>query len=339
MQANSNFMQLLAVLLLGRAETQLQVQIRRYERTPWDSELKNYTVVADYSFPKGFSTEWFVSSYANIPAEGITGLLYHPLPPDGCSTFASCSDCEMWRSNLNLSKISLLEDYHLCTEQKIRSNQEASFNAMITYSPGDKCRGVGGRVHDRSTGRTVDVKSSGVPLAVVSEAFYNKLLQTAAIRNCTPQNLALVSLRVGSTNVSSVRSALTAFLVMICLLIIVAHLLCCFFVYLICDKCFRKRRGRYNIHERHTRELGVLQNPRNVPRGVHILPYVPEEREFHCGVEGSNTQCSICLEEFLEGEVITAVACDKNHAFHPSCINKWLDSKSTCPVCRTSTYS
>lgn len=329
------------VLLLQTAGAQLEVQIRRYEQTLWNLD-SNYSVIADYSFPSGFSTDWFITSYANIPAEGITGFLYQPQPTDGCYSFNNSfqdRDCSVIIQYSNLSRISLLDDYHLCTEQKIRSNQEASFDAMITYSPGDKCRDVGESVYDRSTGGTVDVHASGVLLAVVSEEFYAELLEMAITRNCSAETLSLVSLRVGSVNAATVRLALIAFFVLCGLLILTLQLMCCFFVYLVCEKFFGRKRGRYNVHENHMHELDVLGGAGNIPRGAHILPYTPEEREFHEKAGDASPQCPICLEDFIEGEIITALACDKNHTFHPNCIDKWLNSKSTCPVCRTSTYS
>lgn len=329
------------LLLLAHAEAQLQVQIRRTQdlQNFSESELQNYSLLAEYTFPRAFSTDWFITSYANIPAEGITGLLYQPQPENGCSLF----DTSQFRDDCstNLSRISLLDDYHLCTAQKIRSNQEAALDAMITYSLGDRCRNVGDDVYDRSTGETVDVVASGIPVAVVSEEFYGELRSTATTRNCSAGSLTFISLSIGSINVNSIRSTLSALLVICGLLIVIAPLICCLLACLLCAKYFRKRRGSYDIHANQVHGLRELEGSRNVPqaRGLHILPYTPEEREFHRDVEHLNIQCYICLEDFLEGEIMTALACDKNHTFHPKCINQWLDSKSTCPVCRTSIYS
>lgn len=333
----------LLLLFILTAEAQLKVQIRRYEEAMWNLELYNsnnsYSVIADYSFPSGFSTDWFITSYANIPAEGIIGVLYQPQPADGCSAFNSSFQDDCSDQYSNLSRISLLEDYHLCTGQKIRSNQEASFDATITYSPGDKCMDIGQSIYDASSDETLDINASGLPLAVVSEKFYTELLVTATTRNCPADYIELVSLRVGSTNIGSVRSALIAFFVLCGLLIVTTQLMCCFLVYLICNKLFWRKRGRYDVHESHMHELQGLGDPRNTSRGAHILPYTPEEREFHRKEGDALTRCSICLEDFSEGEMITVLSCDRNHAFHQNCIDKWLNTQSTCPVCRTSTYS
>jgi hypothetical protein len=44
-------------------------------------------------------------------------------------------------------------------------------------------------------------------------------------------------------------------------------------------------------------------------------------------------ECAVCLEAMKAGEVARRLpACA--HAFHVGCIDMWLDSHATCPVCR-----
>mmetsp|Transcript_13395 Transcript_13395/g.28975 ORF Transcript_13395/g.28975 Transcript_13395/m.28975 type:complete len:529 (-) Transcript_13395:26-1612(-) len=45
-------------------------------------------------------------------------------------------------------------------------------------------------------------------------------------------------------------------------------------------------------------------------------------------------QCSICLEDFCRGEERTTLPC--LHGFHSGCVNRWLSSNGSCPVCKTS---
>lgn len=45
-------------------------------------------------------------------------------------------------------------------------------------------------------------------------------------------------------------------------------------------------------------------------------------------------QCSICLENFYGGDERTSLPC--LHGFHSSCVNRWLSSNGSCPVCKTS---
>ncbi|KAK7284327.1 hypothetical protein RJT34_19072 [Clitoria ternatea] len=44
-------------------------------------------------------------------------------------------------------------------------------------------------------------------------------------------------------------------------------------------------------------------------------------------------ECAVCLCEFEETETLRLIPkCD--HVFHPDCIDEWLKSHTTCPVCR-----
>uniref|UniRef100_A0A7N0UZ48 RING-type E3 ubiquitin transferase n=1 Tax=Kalanchoe fedtschenkoi TaxID=63787 RepID=A0A7N0UZ48_KALFE len=48
-----------------------------------------------------------------------------------------------------------------------------------------------------------------------------------------------------------------------------------------------------------------------------------------------DTECVICLSEFAEGERVRVLP-KCNHGFHVRCIDKWLNSHSSCPTCRYS---
>lgn len=50
---------------------------------------------------------------------------------------------------------------------------------------------------------------------------------------------------------------------------------------------------------------------------------------------GLGSDCPICLAEFGEGEKVRVLP-NCNHAFHMECIDKWLTSHSSCPMCRHS---
>ena len=49
--------------------------------------------------------------------------------------------------------------------------------------------------------------------------------------------------------------------------------------------------------------------------------------------EDSSLGCSICTEDFNQGEDVRVLPCD--HKFHPACVDPWLLNVSgTCPLCR-----
>ncbi|OMO59459.1 Zinc finger, RING-type [Corchorus capsularis] len=50
-------------------------------------------------------------------------------------------------------------------------------------------------------------------------------------------------------------------------------------------------------------------------------------------VMGSDSsECSICMEEFCNGEESALMPCD--HVYHHSCIVRWLETSHYCPLCR-----
>ena len=46
-----------------------------------------------------------------------------------------------------------------------------------------------------------------------------------------------------------------------------------------------------------------------------------------------NIECCICYTEYNTDETVSSLRC--KHTFHSECINTWLKSSETCPICRT----
>ncbi|KAK8970791.1 E3 ubiquitin-protein ligase ATL6 [Platanthera guangdongensis] len=70
---------------------------------------------------------------------------------------------------------------------------------------------------------------------------------------------------------------------------------------------------------------------REVLESIPTLVY-SEVKEHKIG-KGA-LECAICLNEFEDDETIRLLTkCD--HVFHQECIDAWLDTHVTCPVCRT----
>jgi len=43
--------------------------------------------------------------------------------------------------------------------------------------------------------------------------------------------------------------------------------------------------------------------------------------------------CNICCEDYIVGQY-KRILPNCNHVFHKKCVDKWLKSKSNCPICR-----
>ncbi|KAF9427524.1 hypothetical protein BGZ76_002316 [Entomortierella beljakovae] len=59
--------------------------------------------------------------------------------------------------------------------------------------------------------------------------------------------------------------------------------------------------------------------------GILRRPLTTEEIE-------SNTECSVCKDEFTIEETCLQLKC--KHVFHEECIKRWLKMNATCPTCR-----
>ncbi|XP_014522145.1 RING-H2 finger protein ATL66-like [Vigna radiata var. radiata] len=66
---------------------------------------------------------------------------------------------------------------------------------------------------------------------------------------------------------------------------------------------------------------------------VESLPTIEFKRNEGEQDKGSNVECVICLGEFEEGERLKHLP-ECSHSFHVSCIDKWFQSHSNCPLCR-----
>ena len=60
--------------------------------------------------------------------------------------------------------------------------------------------------------------------------------------------------------------------------------------------------------------------------------YKAKEGIEWCGRHLPKEDCSICLEA-VTSRTETKTAC--GHVYHKKCLSKWLETKYTCPCCRT----
>ena len=246
-------------------------------------------VLESYTFPEGFSNplDWFVTPYANIPAEGITGVLYQPFPQNACSTLQQIDFCNsqqllLQNQTANLTRLALVDGYHTCIEQKLQNVKAGGFDAMITFSYNDSDLEVSTRVLDRTTGQFVNVISAEFPVVVVSEQFAETLQDIAIPRKPTDCFTTLVTIQGDATRQGWIGFAVA--LGMIVILVGVPFIsclclcccLCCVCVggehqcsrcceNAFCSCCWCRKSGVYEVNQIHVQVLGdevVLRHPR-----------------------------------------------------------------------------
>nr|XP_018631592.1 RING-H2 finger protein ATL78-like isoform X2 [Nicotiana tomentosiformis] len=79
------------------------------------------------------------------------------------------------------------------------------------------------------------------------------------------------------------------------------------------------------------RSVAKLANTGIKKKALKTFPVITYTTELK--YPGVGTECVICLSEFGVGEKIKVLP-KCNHCFHVKCIDKWLNSHSSCPTCR-----
>ncbi|KAF5756425.1 putative chromatin regulator PHD family [Helianthus annuus] len=68
------------------------------------------------------------------------------------------------------------------------------------------------------------------------------------------------------------------------------------------------------------------------PDVISSIPILMYKNIGH-GQESQDNECAVCLSSFEDGQMIRALPNCKHH-FHAECIDKWLGSQTSCPICR-----
>ncbi|KAF6177148.1 hypothetical protein GIB67_025485 [Kingdonia uniflora] len=69
------------------------------------------------------------------------------------------------------------------------------------------------------------------------------------------------------------------------------------------------------------------------PAVIASLPLIAYKRINQVD-ENSTSECSVCISTLEEDEMVRVLPNCK-HTFHGECVDMWLSTHSTCPVCRT----
>ncbi|XP_062167965.1 RING-H2 finger protein ATL51-like [Alnus glutinosa] len=72
------------------------------------------------------------------------------------------------------------------------------------------------------------------------------------------------------------------------------------------------------------------------PSSTSINSMVQSNPSFRYSKECEVETCTVCLCEFKEGEEVRVLP-ECLHLFHVTCVDTWLISYSTCPICRADT--
>ncbi|TKY48913.1 E3 ubiquitin-protein ligase ATL41 [Spatholobus suberectus] len=94
----------------------------------------------------------------------------------------------------------------------------------------------------------------------------------------------------------------------------------------------RQSRRRAAIYQLSLNVAHARAEPPNAgldPTLITALPTFPFKRQHDDAAE-----CAVCLSVLEDGELVRLLPNCK-HSFHVGCIDTWLASRSTCPVCRT----
>ncbi|KAG1335220.1 E3 ubiquitin-protein ligase ATL41 [Cocos nucifera] len=99
--------------------------------------------------------------------------------------------------------------------------------------------------------------------------------------------------------------------------------------------------GRHLLRRwRHHRRITTASMPRDspnpglAPSTIASLPTFAYQKAIDRSGNATSVQCAVCLGQAQEGEMVRLLPKCK-HVFHVECINVWLYSHSTCPLCRS----
>ena len=332
---------LILSLLFGSSLQQLHIQVFKQDYSNSSGEI-----LASYTHPRGVSMDWWKTSYINIPLNGLQGiLLYKPFLCLRRNRLPKVPGC----SGNNLSLILLTPKFLSCPERIVKYAQKNGYSGVITYD-GDSSITIDSRVYDFSTKSVVDLKSTGIFFATVSEEFAN-VLNRVAVSSCNHGSYNLTKVSRGGANVMGVRFGISTLVGggIIFGLIIISGCLSLTRKY--CESKFPRfcdvQDEQHNQEPERSVHTPVQESSAQMLELESFIPseaqensvqslYMPEIKTFDgSGEDGTSSTCTICLDCFSHGEDVCVLDCKGGHTFHPPCIRKWLMSQNTCPVCRT----
>lgn len=105
------------------------------------------------------------------------------------------------------------------------------------------------------------------------------------------------------------------------------------FILLLYAKHCKRENGNAYSRGRNSRVPPFTANRRNSGVDRTVIDLLPVFRFGVLQGEKDGLECAVCLNRFEPAEVLRLLPKCK-HAFHVECVDTWLDSHSTCPLCR-----
>ncbi|KAH9616341.1 hypothetical protein KSS87_001258 [Heliosperma pusillum] len=115
------------------------------------------------------------------------------------------------------------------------------------------------------------------------------------------------------------------------------------FAFAVCSQFFDAQSWDENLNsclvfDQELLALGDRMGTVSTPVPEEDLAKCLEKSVFHgtmdCSEDENDIKCSICQEEYAEGEEVGRLECD--HRYHMNCVNQWLRLKNWCPICKSS---
>jgi hypothetical protein len=112
------------------------------------------------------------------------------------------------------------------------------------------------------------------------------------------------------------------------------RLIVCTSIIIVVFLIFKCRGGRTDTEPNIPREA---EQELQLHADVIVRSFRRQRTSAHAGdsdifsIDGEDASCTICLSEYTDGSQVKRLAC--RHHFHASCIDEWLRTRATCPLC------
>ena len=98
-----------------------------------------------------------------------------------------------------------------------------------------------------------------------------------------------------------------------------------FFLLISCTKSIINSRNHINDNDNNQRLINNTSSSEINTENIEKIEKIYIDELY-------DKECTICLENFNENEILYELKC--KHYYHKTCIDDWLSKKRTCPLCR-----